>query len=132
MKELCNSGEVMFLDKYRIAIATNGNDGLEDAVSDVFGRASTFTIVDAEDEIIKCVAVVENPGAPYKYGAGPIVAKMLVEKDVDLVVAYVLGMGAAGLLTQHNLKHIAIKPNTKVEKAVRDALCIQKEKGDTG
>ena len=132
MKELNNSRELKFLDKHRIAVATNGNDGLEDVVSEVFGRAKTFTIVDAEDEIIKCVAVVENPGVPYKYGAGPIVAKMLVEKDVDLVVAYVLGMGAAGLLTQHNLKHIVIKPNTPVEKAVRAALSMNKEKDESG
>jgi len=55
-----------------------------------------------------------------------------VEKDVDLVVAYVLGMGAAGLLTQHNLKHIAIKPNTPVEKAVRAALRMNKEKDESG
>ena len=132
MKELNKSRELIFLDTHRIAVATNGNDGLEDVVSEVFGRAKTFTIVDAEDEIIKCVAVVENPGASYKYGAGPIVAKMLVEKDVDLVVAYVLGMGAAGLLTQHNLKHIAIKPNTPVEKAVRAALHMNKEKDESG
>ena len=116
----------------RIAVATNGHDGLEDVVSEVFGRARTFTIVDAEDEIIKCVAILENPGLPYKYGAGPIVAKMLVDKDVDMVVAYVLGMGAAGLLTQHNLKHIAIKPNTPVETAVREALRIHKKKGEIG
>ena len=120
------------MDKHRIAVATNGNDGLEDVVSNVFGRARTFTIVDTEDEKIKGVTVVENPGASYKYGAGPIVAKMLVEQNVDLVVAYVLGMGAAGLLMQHNLKHIAIKPNTKVEKAAREALRIQKGKGDPG
>ena len=126
------SWDVNFLVNLRIAIATNGKEGLEDVVSNVFGRAKTFTIIDAEDEKIKSVTVIENPGISYKHGAGPIVAKMLVDKDVDLVVAYVLGMGAAGLLTQHNLKHIAIKPNTKVEKAAREALRIQKEKGDTG
>ena len=120
------------MDKHRIAVATNGNDGLEDVVSNVFGRAKTFTIVDAEDEKIKGVTVIENPGLSYKHGAGPIVAKMLVDKGVDLVIAYVLGLGAAGLLRQHNIKHVAIKPNTKVEKAAREALRIQKEKGDTG
>jgi len=116
----------------RIAIATNGNDGLEDIVSNVFGRAKTFTIVDAEDEKIKGVTVVENPGLSYKHGAGPIVAKMLVDKGVDVVIAYILGLGADELLKQHSIKHIAIKPNTKVEKATREALRIQKEEGDTG
>ena len=116
----------------RIAIATNGKDGLEDVVSNVFGRAKTFTIVDAEDEKIKGVTVVENPRVSYKHGAGPIVAKMLVDKDVDVVIAYILGLGADELLKQLNIKHIAIKPNTKVEKATREVLRIQKEEGDTG
>jgi predicted Fe-Mo cluster-binding NifX family protein len=120
------------LNKYKIAVATNGNDGLEDVVSNVFGRAKTFTIVDVVDEKIKDVTVVENPGVSYKYGAGPIVAKMLVDKSVDLVLAYVLGLGAAGLLKQNNIKHIAIKPNTKVGEAYREVIRIRKEEGDTG
>ena len=115
----------------RIAVATNGKDGLEDVVSNVFGRAKTFTIVDAEDDNIKGVTVVENPGVSYKHGAGPIVTMMLADKDVDVVIAYVLGLGADELLKQHNIKHIAIKPDTKVEKAIREALRIQKEEGDT-
>jgi len=127
-----NQGEVNFLVNLRIAIATNGKDGLEDAVSNVFGRAKTFTIVDVEDGKIKGATIVENAGLSYKHGAGPIVAKMLVDKNVDVVIAYVLGLGADDLLKQHNIKHIAIKPNTKVEKAIREALRIQKEEGDTG
>jgi len=120
------------LANLRLAVATNGKDGLEDVVSNVFGRAKTFTIIDVEDEKIKGVTVVENPGLSYKHGAGPIVAKMLVDKDVDMVLAYVLGLGADELLKQHKITHIAIKPNTKVEKAIREALRIQKEEGDTG
>ena len=119
------------MGKLRLAVATNGKDGLEDVVSNVFGRAKTFTIVDAEDEEIKDVTVVENPGLSYKQGAGPIVAKMLVDKHVDVVIAYVLGLGADELLKQHNIKHIAIKPNTKVETATREALRILEKESDT-
>ena len=115
------------MNKCRIAVATNGNKGLEDVVSNVFGRAKTFTIVDVLNEKIKGVTVVENPGRSYKYGAGPIVAKMLVDKGVDFVLAYVLGFGAAGLLKQHNIKHISIKPNTKVREALREAIQKLKE-----
>jgi predicted Fe-Mo cluster-binding NifX family protein len=119
------------LEKLRLAVATREKDGLEDVVSNVFGRAKTFTIIDAEDEKIKDVIVVENPGLSYKHGAGPIVAKMLVDKHVDVVIAYVLGLGADELLKQHNIKHIAIKPNTKVETATREALCILEKEGVT-
>jgi predicted Fe-Mo cluster-binding NifX family protein len=117
------------LKEYRIAVATNGNAGLEDVVSNVFGRANTFTIVDVLDEKIKGVTVVENPGGSYKYGAGPIVAKMLVDKGVDFVLAYVLGFGAAGLLKQHNIKHIPIQPNTKVEELLRETIRRLEEEG---
>jgi len=110
------------LANLRIAVATNGNDGLEDVVSKVFGRAKTFTIVDVEDEKIKGITIVENPGVSYKYGAGPIVAKMLVDNGVNMVIAYVLGFGAEGLLKQHKIEHVPIKPNIKVETAVREVI----------
>ena len=113
-------------------MATNGNDGLEDGLSRFDGNKNTMCIVDVVDEKIKDVTVVENPGVSYKYGAGPIVAKMLVDISVDVVIAYVLGFGAAGLLKQHNIKHIPIKPNMKVEETVREAIRTLKEEGDTG
>jgi predicted Fe-Mo cluster-binding NifX family protein len=115
------------LSHYRIAVATNGNEGLEDVVSKVFGRTRTFTILDVVDEKIEEVTVLENPGASYKYGAGPIVVKMLVDKSVDVVLAYVLGFGAAGLLKQHSIKHIPIKPNMKVGEATKEAIQRIKE-----
>jgi predicted Fe-Mo cluster-binding NifX family protein len=115
------------LNHYRIAVATNGNKGLEDVVSNVFGRAKTFTILDVVDQKIEGVTVLKNPGASYKYGAGPIVVKMLVDKGVDVVLAYVLGYGATGLLNQHCIKHIPIKPNMKVGEATREAIQRIKE-----
>jgi predicted Fe-Mo cluster-binding NifX family protein len=119
------------LGKYAIAVATNGNGGLEDVVSNVFGRAKTFTIVEIVDEKIKGVIVLENSSVSIDRGAGPIVAKMLVDKGVNLVLAYVLGSGAAGILKQNNVKQISIKPNTKVGEAVREVIRIRKEEGDT-
>jgi predicted Fe-Mo cluster-binding NifX family protein len=49
----------------------------------------------------KGVIVLENPSVSIDRGAGPIVAKMLVDKGVNLVLAYVLGSGAAGILKQN-------------------------------
>ena len=115
------------MNHYRIAVATNGNKGLEDVVSNVFGRAKTFTILDVIDEKIDGMTVLENPGASYKYGAGPIVAKMLLDKGVDVVLAHVLGFGAAGLLNQHSIKYIAIKPKMKVGEAIREVIQRIKE-----
>ena len=114
------------MKKFRIAVATKGNDGLEDLVSTVFGRAKTFTIVDVEDEKIKRDTIMENPGVSYQYGVGPIVAKMLVDNCVNMVIAYELGNGAEGLLKQHKIAHISFKPNIKVKTAIREV--IQKHK----
>lgn len=108
--------------KLRIAIPTKGQGGLEDVVSDVFGRANTFTVVDVEEGAIKNVKVLENPAVSYKHGAGPIVVKMLIDSGVNMVLATELGPGASALLEQHNVTTIAVKPGTDVEESVRKAL----------
>jgi predicted Fe-Mo cluster-binding NifX family protein len=58
----------MSLGKFRVAIPTKGQGGLEDVVSDVFGRANTFTIFDVEEEKIKNVKVLNNPAISYQHG----------------------------------------------------------------
>ena len=113
-----------------IAIATNEKNGLEDVVSNVFGRAKTFTIVDIEDGKIESVKVVENSAVSYNHGAGPIVVKMLVDKGVDVVLANELGIGAAELLKQFNITHIQVKPGTNVEEVTKKALRTHKNEGD--
>jgi len=119
------------LGKLRIAVATNEKKGLEDSVSNIFGRAKTFTIMDAEDENITDIHIFENPAVSYHHGAGPISVKMLIDEGVEMVIANELGIGAAELLKQHNIKHMPVKPNTKVGDALREAFRICKEEGDT-
>jgi predicted Fe-Mo cluster-binding NifX family protein len=108
--------------KLRIAVATNGSNGLKDEVSDVFGRAKTFTIVDAENENMLSTKTLENSAANFHHGAGPIAIKMLVDEDVNVVLANDLGFGASELLKQHNIIFIHTKPCTKVEAAINQAL----------
>jgi len=112
----------MSLRKLRIAIPTKGKGGLEDVVSDVFGRANTFTVVDVEKGVTKNVKTLENPAVSYKHGAGPIVVKMLIDAGVNMVLAAELGPGASALLEQHNVTTITVKPDTNVEETVRKAL----------
>ena len=109
------------MEKLRIAVATAGNGGLEDTVSEVFGRANTFTIVDVDDEI-RDVKVLQNPAVSYKHGAGPIVVKMLVDSGVSMVLAAELGPGASALLEQHHITYITVKPGTSIKESVRKAL----------
>jgi predicted Fe-Mo cluster-binding NifX family protein len=106
----------------RVAIPTKADKGLEDVVSEVFGKAKTFTIVDVEDGQIRNVRVIDNPGASYEYGSGPIAVKTLVDLKVNYVLAAELGPGASELLKHHGIKKVLIKPNTKVIDAVRECL----------
>jgi len=108
--------------KRRIAIATDGKDGLEDVVSNVFGRARTFTIIDAEDEKIVSVSVLENPALSYSHGAGPIAIKTLIDDKVEVVISNELGVGASELLWQHSVLYVQAKPGTNVGTAVKEVL----------
>ena len=108
--------------KRRIAVASNGNKGLEDTVSNVFGRAKTFTIVEADDEKIISVSVLDNPALSYPHGAGPISIKTLIDDGVKAVIANELGVGASEILRQHNIIYIQAKPGINVGKAVKKAL----------
>ena len=112
----------------RIAVPTKSHDGLEDVVSEVFGKAKTFTIVDAEDDEVKNVQVVDNPASSYDYGSGPVAVKTLADLKVNLVVANELGPGASGLLEHHNIRKISVKPNTKVADIIKEALMRSKKR----
>ena len=108
--------------KLRIAVATNGKKGLEDIVSEVFGRANTFTIADIEDGAIEILKIVENPALPYEHGAGPIAVKELVDSKVDKVIGPQLGHGASSILEHHSIKINLAKGGTKVAQAIEDSL----------
>lgn len=110
----------MSLGKPRIAIPTRGQGGLEDIVSDVFGRANTFTVAEIEDGVTKNVKVLKNPAVSYQHGAGPIVVKMLIDSGVNVVLSGELGPGASALLEQHNIMMIAVKPGIPVSEAIRN------------
>ena len=112
----------MNTDKLRIAVATNGKKGLQDAVSKVFGRAKTFTVVDIEDEEIHLSKIIENPALSYEHGAGPIVVKGLVDSKVGLVIAPQLGIGASSILKEHNVLVVLAETGTEVNEAVMRAL----------
>jgi predicted Fe-Mo cluster-binding NifX family protein len=112
----------MSLGKLRIAISTRGKGGLEDVVSDVFGRANTFTVVDIEKGTIKSVKVFDNPAVSYHHGAGPIVVKMLVDLEVNAVIANIFGSGVSILLDQHNITQIIVDRGTMVTESIKSAL----------
>jgi predicted Fe-Mo cluster-binding NifX family protein len=110
------------MQKIKLAIPTEGGEGLEDTVSEVFGRAKTFTIVEIRNDSINSLKIVDNPAVSYKHGAGPIVVKTLVDMGVTVVAAREFGQGASALLEQHNVKRVRVKPGIKVTEAVQNVL----------
>jgi predicted Fe-Mo cluster-binding NifX family protein len=111
-----------FMTKFRIAVATNGKKELGDTVSNVFGRAKTFTIIDVDNEKVITIKVLENPALSYSHGAGPIAIKTLIDDGVKIVIANDVGIGASEILETHNIKHVQAKPGTNVKDAVDKAL----------
>lgn len=110
------------MGKMKIAIPTKGDKGMEDVVSDVFGRSETYTIIDVSDGLISNVEVVKNPAASYKHGAGPIVTKMLADMEVTAVAARELGLGASTLLDQNNIKKFEVKADIPIREAIKTVL----------
>ena len=110
------------MGKVKIAVPTKAYAGLEDTVSEIFGKAKTFTIVEVENGQIRNVHVVDNPAASYDYGSGPVAVKTLADINVNFVLAAELGPGASGLLEHYHIRKIPAKPNTKVADAVKENL----------
>jgi predicted Fe-Mo cluster-binding NifX family protein len=114
--------EVKYMGRLRIAVPTKTHAGLEDVVSEVFGKAKTFTRVDVKDGEVKNVQVINNPATSYEYGSGPVAMKTLADLKVNLVTVVELVPGATSLLEHSKIDHVSVKPNTKVANSIKDVL----------
>ena len=108
--------------KTRIAIASQGLNGLEDSVSQVFGRSPTFTIVDIEDGMVKKAKAEKNSSTEAPHGAGPLTCARLNKLGVKVAIAANFGPTVSAILKESEIKMITIKPGTKVEDAIRQYL----------
>ena len=106
----------------KVAVATKGSKGLEDKVSEVFGRSQTFTIVNTDGDKIKKANVVENPAKSYEYGAGPIATKMLTDMRVKVVIGAEFGVGVSNLLKSKNIRAVKVNAGTNVCRAVDNVI----------
>jgi len=106
----------------KLALPTKGDRGMRDVVSEVFSRAAYFTFINVVDGEVKEVTTEENKASSLKQGAGPIVAKTLRDKGVDIVVAGELGPGARTLLEMGGIGMVQVTPGARVSVAVKKAL----------
>ena len=91
-------------------------------VSNVFGRAETFTIIEVEDNHVEKVDVIENPGLEYKYGSGPIAVKTLIDLGVEVVISSEFGPSVLTILQQHEVKTFKVKSGLRVRDALKKFL----------
>jgi predicted Fe-Mo cluster-binding NifX family protein len=110
------------LRKIRLAIPTRKSGGIDDVVSDVFGRTKTFTIIDIEGKEVTNLEVIQNPAASYKHGSGSIAVKTLSDNEVNVVVASEFGPGVSTLLKQLGVAKVEVKRSTRVAEAIQQLL----------
>lgn len=104
----------------KVGIATIGDKGLQDQVSQTFGRTETFTIVSIENDKVKEVRVLENSAFSLSHGRGPVVIRLLIKERVNVVIASEFGPGLSVLLEQHGIKRVKVKPKTPVTNVIRE------------
>ncbi len=103
----------------RIAFAINEDKGLDSLISERFGRAPYFLIVEVSNDFkIVNYEVVENPGAKVMGGAASKASQLLASKSVSAVVAGNFGPHAMSVLPALNIKAIALPPSIKVKDAI--------------
>ena len=114
-----NLEEKGILRDLKIAIATNGNNGMDDTVSNVFGETRTFTIANIGKGKIKDTTVLKNSLASYGISAGLIVIQTLVDKGVDILLTGYVGPKALMALENTGIK---IYESININDTVRDAV----------
>lgn len=100
----------------KIAVATQ-QGGLEDQVSQVFGRCQTYTIVETDGNEIQGSEVVQNQYANATSGAGIQAAGLVANQGAEAVIAGNFGPNVVSVLNQSGVKLVQSSGMT-----VRDAV----------
>jgi len=103
----------------KIAVATE-EGGLDDDVSPILGRCTSFTIVEASDGTINGAKVISNPGSLAQGGAGILASNLIADEGADFAVAGNFGPKAARVLSASNVK--MVRSGAKARDAVEDIL----------
>ena len=99
----------------KIAIASMGYS-LDSNVSPIFGKSSTFIIVDLEECKIKTTSIANNP-AKNETGSGNTAAYFIADQEVNALIS-----GKLGPVAFHTLKNAGIKVYKATSKSVERNL----------
>ncbi len=104
-----------------IYVAATALVGLGDKIPPVFGRASTFTVVELEGGKILGASVVANPVQNAPGGAGVRAAQFIAEKRPRAVFAGTFGPNVAEIFAQIGIDMVPVSGRT-VRQVVEDYL----------
>ncbi len=101
----------------KVGIPTLGERGLEEVISEHFGRAPTFTIVDLATQEVK---VLTNTGE--HFGGLKLAPQLLADEGVEVVLCANLGPRAISMFEQFGIEVYVGLGTDSVGSTVKDAL----------
>ena len=87
----------------KIAVSST-NKNIESNVSDLFGRCPYFILAEIEHQKIKKTEAIKNESTDQMSGAGISAAKLIAEKNVDVVITGNMGPRALDVLKQFSVE----------------------------
>ena len=86
----------------KIAISSMSKN-VDSKIADVFGRCPYFVIAEVENKKIKETKTIENKNIDQMSGVGILTAKLMAEKNVDVVISKNIGPRAMDVLRQFDI-----------------------------
>ncbi len=108
--------------RFKVGIASQGPGGLDDMVSPIFGRCSSFTIVEIEGQDIKNVKVVPNQFVSAPRGVGIAVVQMLASEGVKFILAGRFGPWASSTSSQFGIQMVMVAPGVRIRDAINQYI----------
>ncbi len=106
----------------KIGVSSTGKD-INDEVAEFFGRSPYFIIIDISGEDgkeWKVNEVIKNENTEQMSGAGVLTAKLIAEKNVNVLIAGNVGPRALDVLKQFNIE--VYFADGKIKKVLREFM----------
>jgi len=104
--------------RVKVAVASQGQGGLDDLVSPMFGRCPVFTVIEIEGGEVKSIETLPNQAMYAPHGAGIAAVQAIANMGVRIAIAGRFGPWAYQAMTQFGIQPITVPPGIKVRDAI--------------